>query len=382
MKVLFVQNIEGIAGSEKYFWHLLPALKKSAVEVEFLSVFKPQFKNVTEEFENELSRNNIKTHAIQTNSYLSFGLIRKLKKLIDSEKYDIVHSHLIYADFWSAIIRRLYNPKCVFVSTLHGYQEQIYTRFCLKPEQLPKNKYYFVAKFVYPKLDFVYSCSYGLRDFYLKAGFKFKNKIGTIQHGFDYTEIEPVNMDPNRFLCVIPGRLIERKGHELVLRKCLQLKKEIPDFILQIIGDGPLKEHLHKIVEENGLAEFVTFTGHVSDVRPFLKKANLVLIPSYSEGLPLVIFEAMSVSKPVLAFNTVGVYEAVSEGKTGYLIEPFDENLFAQKIIELSKQRDLLKSVGANAKEIQMLNFSLKRMTEETIQFYQTCLNSRPFLIT
>ncbi len=373
---MFVQNIEGIAGSEKYFWQLLPALKQGGIDVSFLCVYKKEYNQISTTFCDYLIQKDIPVHRIETKSYLSLGLLLKMKKLLNRHNFNFIHSHLIYADFWSAALRTFFRVKTKTVSTLHGYQENIYTEFCLKPQQVPKNKYYRVARFTYKRIDHVYSCSEGLKNFFLGAGVQFKNQVEVIHHGFDYPKIEiGIKNSIGEFVCAIPGRLIPRKGHQLVLKHCKELREKIAGFKLVIIGDGELRVDLEKYVFENDLRDCVVFTGNVGDVRPHLVVADLILIPSYAEGLPLVIFEAMSVSKPVIAFKTIGPAEVVEDGITGCLIKPFDDNKFADKIIELSKSPQELRNFGAEGKKLVENKFSLTAMTKNTIQFYQTCLN-------
>lgn len=373
---MFVQNIEGIAGSEKYFWQLLPALKERGVEVDFLCVYKKEYDQISAKFCDYLIQRDIPVHCIETKSYLSLGLLRKMKKLLSQHSFDIIHSHLIYADFWSAALRTFFGVKILTVSTLHGYQENIYTDFCLKPRQVPKNKYYRVARFTYKRIDHVYSCSGGLKNFFLGAGIQFRNEVQVIHHGFDYSRIDvEEKQHVTEFLCAIPGRLIPRKGHQLVLKHCIELRKKIAGFKLIIIGDGELRTQLEQYVLENGLKDCVIFTGNVGDVRPHLAKADLILIPSYAEGLPLVIFEAMSIAKPVVAFDTIGPAEVVEDGVNGYLIKPFDDIAFTEKVIELSKNLQELQQLGSNGKLTVETKFSLAVMTSNTIKFYQTFLN-------
>ena len=380
MKVLFVQNIEGIAGSEKYFWHLLPSLKKSGIEVAFLCVYKKEFSGVAGVFCDQLIKEDIDTHKIQAKSYLSLTLLRRIKKIILEKNIDILHSHLIYADFWSAVLRSYFGVRVISVSTLHGYQEDVYTKFCLNPGSVPKNRYYRVAQYAYKRIDHVYACSEGLKDFFLEAGIRFKNPVEVIHHGFDYPAISPVNKSTDGFICAIPGRLIPRKGHQLVLKHGKQLYEKIPGFRLKIIGDGPLRQELEDYVSANHLKACIVFTGNVPDVRPALSESDLVLVPSYAEGLPLVIFEAMSVARPVIAFDTIGPAEVVRNGITGYKIKPFDDQAFIEKIIELAGDKQLALTMGAEGKRIVESEFSLAAMTGKTIVFYQTCLKSRPFL--
>lgn len=382
MKVLFVQNIEGIAGSEKYFWQLLPALKSKGIDVEFLCIHQKKFNEVVNQFAKELLDHQIKVHFIETSSYVHPKVFFKMHRLIKKEKYDIIHSHLIYADFWSAILKSFFRIKQITVSTLHGYQEDVYTKYCLEPKKIPKNKYYKIARFTYKKIDFIYACSHGLKNFFEQIDIKTKKPITVIHHGFDYPSINKTQVNKQDFNCVIVGRLIPRKGHAFVLNQCHLIKQNVPNFKLTIVGDGELFDTFKRQIERENLTDFVFLTGYTHTPRVEMEKANLVLVPSYAEGLPLVIFEAMSLSKPVIAFNTIGPAETIVEGKTGCLITPFNELEFAQKIIKISEDETLLESMGFEAKKLVDEKFSLKNMRDETIQFYQTCLNSRPFLTT
>ncbi|MBK7130549.1 MAG: glycosyltransferase family 4 protein [Crocinitomicaceae bacterium] len=374
MKILFVQNIEGIAGSEKYFWHIIPALVARGWNIEFLSVHKPEFKDISTEFSLGLRKQHIVVHEVETKSYVSLKLLKNIKKIILDNQIQLIHSHLIYADFWSACLKSFFRLKHIItVSTLHGYQENIYTEYCLKPKEIPHNRYYRIAKFTYQRIDHVYACSEGLKNFFIEAGIRFQKEPGVIHHGFDYAIIPAVtNHQDEQFVCAIPGRLVPRKGHMMVLRKIQYLTAHIPNFKLLIIGDGSSRDELQKYCLDNNLHSYVKFIGMVPDVRPLLLSADLVLIPSYAEGLPLVIFEAMSLSKPVIAFNTIGPSEVIEDGKNGYLISPFNEQEFAEKIVQLSKKPDELISTGKLAREYVLKHHSLNNMVDETIMFYQS----------
>jgi len=374
LKVLFTQNIEGIAGSEKYFWQLLPALKSKGVDVEFLCVHKKQFREISQEFSKVLTAKNIPVHFIETSSYLSFRLVLKIRKILKKEQYDILHSHLIYADFWSAFQKKIFRSKIITVSTLHGYQEDIYTQYCLEPKRVPKNKYYKVARFCYSKIDHIYACSFGLKNFFEQIGITTKKPIDVIHHGFDYPPIQVNNKHKEEFRCVIAGRLIPRKGHQFVFNNIKKLSEQIPHFKLVIVGDGPLRIEFEKEITKLKADEYIELTGFKEDARAEMAKADVVLVPSYAEGLPLVIFEAMSIGKPVIAFKTIGPEEVIVTEKTGYLIDPFNGELFCDKIIELYKNRPLLEAMGNYSKTLQETNFSLEKMTQETLLFYQNCL--------
>ncbi|MEZ4938232.1 MAG: glycosyltransferase family 4 protein [Crocinitomicaceae bacterium] len=375
MKVLFIQNIEGIAGSEKYFLQLIPELEKHGVEVEFLSVYLENQKEGYQQFQALLDEKGIRSFAILTKKYHSPKLIFKLKSFFREHAYHIVHSHLIYADFWMASLRKMgWLKETKLISTLHGYQEKIYVEFCLKPEELPKNLYYRIAKFSYRKLDHVYACSYGLKTFYSKSSIHFPNGIDVIQHGFVYPDVEIKEELRDRKIVSIIGRVIPRKGQLLVLEQFQKVIEVFPNILLRIVGDGSELTHLKTFVAEKGLEKNVEFTGFQSDVHYYYQNSDVILVPSYAEGLPLVIFEAYNHSKPVVAFRTIGPEEAIEDGKTGYLVPPFDAAVFAEKVIQLLKDPEAIFQFGKRAKELLEEHFTIQRMTKETLEYYQKIL--------
>ena len=270
MKVLFIQNIEGIAGSEKYFLQLIPELKKKGIEVAFLSVFLESRKNGYDEYQKLLDEHHIQSYAFGTKKYYNPKLLLKLKSFFKKNKFDIIHSHLIYSDFWLASLRKMGQLKDVkTISTLHGYQEKIYVEYCLKPQELPKNLYYRIAKFSYSRIDHVYACSFGLKKFYESSGIKFMNGIDVIQHGFKYPDEDIEEEHRTRKIVSIIGRVIPRKGHILVLKEFQKVVQQFPDVLLRIVGDGSELNNLEEFVLSEGLSNNVEFTGFRSDVHNF-----------------------------------------------------------------------------------------------------------------
>lgn len=117
------------------------------------------------------------------------------------------------------------------------------------------------------------------------------------------------------------GRLHPVKDHDFLVRACSLLKHRGGQFSCAIAGDGPERERLQQLIHELGLEEDVHLLGHVphQDLGALYRQADLVVLTSQSEGIPLVLMEAMSVAKPVLAPAITGIPELVSDGKSGFL---------------------------------------------------------------
>jgi glycosyltransferase involved in cell wall biosynthesis len=377
MKVLYLQNIDGVAGSEKYFLAIIPELKKKGIDVKMYCVVKNSNKLKAQEFIDLLKENSIEHQVQYINSYSSLKIPYFINKYVKKNKVDIIHTHLIYADFWGAMVKKLFNKKVKIISTKHGYHEVTYVAFCNKPKNIPKNLYYYLFKFTHKNIDNSYACSYGLRDFYEKGGLIKKNEMDVIQHGFNYPSIPKFNQDNYRFSknqLIIVGRLIKRKGHHFVFEILKDIIHEFPDLKLIILGSGEMEEELKLLTVKLDIKNHVEFLGFKSDVEKYLSASDVALVPSYSEGLPLVIFEAFNANVAVACFNSIGCNELVVNKETGLVAESFDKEHLKQNIIELMNNKILRSKVSHNGYNKLKEYFSLERMTIDTLNYYTNAI--------
>lgn len=151
--------------------------------------------------------------------------------------------------------------------------------------------------------------------------------------------------DPS-FKILFVSRLIERKGLQFVIP---DLKNVKGDYKLIIVGDGPYRPELERIVAENGLKEQVIFEGQKdkADLPSYYKDADLFILPSKKEGMPNVVLEAMSCGLPVLMTPCQGSDELIDGN--GYVLKTED---FVNKINELMKDRALCKKLGNRSREL------------------------------
>jgi colanic acid/amylovoran biosynthesis glycosyltransferase len=122
-----------------------------------------------------------------------------------------------------------------------------------------------------------------------------------------------------RFVCV--GRLCEAKGQLLLIAAADRLKAAGIDFELVLVGDGPMRVEIEKLIDEHGLNSQVRITGWISsnDVRSEILAARALILPSFAEGLPVVLMEAMALRRPVLSTYVAGIPELVISGENGWL---------------------------------------------------------------
>ena len=153
-------------------------------------------------------------------------------------------------------------------------------------------------------------------------------------------------MERTRIIFV--GRLSPEKGVELLLRSFAAIADRYPKIELQLIGDGVLRSTLQSLAEERHVEKRVEFVGYVAweDVFPLLANGVMVVLPSYTEGLPLVLVEAMSQGVPVVASRVGGIPELVEDGRNGLLFEAGDEAGLTACLEKLLKDRTLCEKLG------------------------------------
>lgn len=378
MKVLFLQNIEGIAGSEKYFLALMPELIKKGIACEIFCVHPVHKREEAAKFYKLLEESKIKYQVLETKKYYSLKIPKAISSYCKAQKIDILHCHLIYADFWGSLVKRLFNKQVKILSTKHGYHEDTYVKFCNKPEQLPKNLYYHLFKFTHRNIDKSYACSFGLREFYLKSGLIQKGSMDVIQHGFDYPDVDADNRREYRFAefqLIIVGRLVERKGHKMLLQIMPELVKKYPQIKLVILGNGELEDELKKYTADLHLSEHVLFLGFKYEVDKYLAASDIAVFPSYSEGLPLVLFEAFNAKVPVVSFDSIGCDELIENGVNGLKAKSFELDELRAHIERFIGDESLRKSCAENAWLKLKSHYTLERMAAETVDFYKKALS-------
>ena len=147
-------------------------------------------------------------------------------------------------------------------------------------------------------------------------------KVKVVHCGIDraFADLSPVvTSESKRLVCV--GRLCEQKGQLLLMEAAAVLAKEKREFELILVGDGEHREAIERLIVEHNLVGKVKVTGWASAnrVKEEILSARALILPSFAEGLPVVLMEAMILGKPVLSTYIAGIPELVIHGKTGWL---------------------------------------------------------------
>ncbi|KNG93538.1 glycosyltransferase [Pseudaestuariivita atlantica] len=156
------------------------------------------------------------------------------------------------------------------------------------------------------------------------------------------------------------GRLAGVKGVPVLLRTCAALRASGLEFDLTLVGDGPERASHEALVSELGLTG-VTFAGYQSQSRvaELLAGADMLVLPSFAEGVPVVLMEAMAAQVPVVTTRIAGVPELVEDGVSGLLVPPGDDVALGVAMSSLLDDADLRARMGAAGREKVLAEFDI-----------------------
>jgi glycosyltransferase involved in cell wall biosynthesis len=157
------------------------------------------------------------------------------------------------------------------------------------------------------------------------------------------------------------GRLTYEKGVEKLVDAFPHVISKLPAARLIIVGDGPLRGEIETKIFKYGMEKFISITGWLDNVELYLNEIKLLVLPSFTEGLPNILLEAMACGTPVLATPVGAIQDIIKEGETGFLLKSNDPKHIAERIIELLNKPRLLEKVSVNAYNYIRENFNFEK---------------------
>jgi len=304
-----------------------------------------------------------------------FRTIISLYKIFKKEKFDLIHVHTPVASFLARIAAKLYG-KSIVIYTAHG--------FYFHDEMNSWKKYFFIKleKFACNYTDFLFCQSKEDADFAINNNFLEKNKVFTIGNGVDTEIFNPhlYNTEQARLDLGIPidsfvlgfiGRRVQEKGIVEILDASITISKLIPNFYLLLIGEKLESDHNNSVDDKVNEAKLLMNDklidlGYRNDIAKLITVMNVFCLPSYREGFPRTILEAMMMNKPIIATNIRGSREAVKDGINGILIPTKNTVKLIDAILYFIKDENFGKIMGKKSYE-----FAHKFHNEENILNFQ-----------
>ncbi|OGW25945.1 MAG: hypothetical protein A2X59_12325 [Nitrospirae bacterium GWC2_42_7] len=234
---------------------------------------------------------------------------------------------------------------------------------------------------IYSLVDRIIVMSDELRHKVLIEGFPEK-KIARIPNGVntelfypcsdkERKELKNNNKLLNKKVLVYSGWLVEGKGLDTLLEAFRLVVSENRETKLLLLGKGPLKDRLKDKADSLNISDKVCFKGNVTNVHEFLNSADIFVFPSFREGMPNSLLEAMACGLPVIASRIGGIVDIVEDNKSAILFDPGDVSGLASAIIKLLNNDEIRQALGAEARKRIEGGFSIDRVADEYIKLYE-----------
>ena len=372
-RILHIQKITGISGSENHLIDLLSNLDRKIFEPTFLGLVEPE--NRVEDYFDILDSRSVSNDRIVIKSHLDFSCLREIREYIKKGNFDIVHTHLIHGDVYGTVAARLAHAPHI-ISSKHGYDNYENTSI-----------FYKINGLLSPFVERVITISDALQEKVNRSDMISKGKMVTVHYGLDCLEYlkkskvdirtirEELKLEENHFVFASVGRLVDVKGYPFLIKAVKKMKLEgYKDFCVLIMGDGPLREKLLALSVEMGVEEEIRFLGRREDVSSILSIADAFVLPTLGEGFGLVILEAMAHKLPVISTTTMAIPEIVVEGETGLLVEPKSVDELAHAMKRLMDDRDFAKKMGETGLLRLKSSFTIPEMVRKTEKIYMEAL--------
>lgn len=352
MKILHVINSLRIGGAEQMVSELIPFLIKKHQSVDVLVIQSRE-----SYLEQKLQHTGVKIWYSPFAQFWNPCNFIFILYLIQKEGYDVVHSHLTYAQLWCSVASVFCRRKVKFITTEHSSfnrrRKLVFFRF--------------FDRCIYSGYDHILSISPSTQSSLL-SWLRLSNtvKFEVVPNGVNLEKFDKAvsisrktwDIPDSAIILMMVGRMAEAKDQDTLIRALALLPQE---YILFLVGDGTTRIHLMKLAEQNQVSERVIFTGNRKDVPELLKMANLYIQSSHWEGMPTTLLEAMAAHVPVLGSDVPGIRGLLMDDM---MFEHANVQNLARKIVSVNKQQ-LLKE-----QQKMISKYDLSNIADQLIDLY------------
>jgi len=299
-------------------------------------------------------------------------LLPKLIRFIKNNKIDIIHAHGARVNMWGSMASILTGVP--IIATEHGIDLWRHSNYLFN----------ILDRFSAKVNKFRIGVSQAVCDMLKKIGVD-QAKIICIENGIDVDRFNisvdisskkrELGISERATVIGTVGRLVEQKGHRYLLEAAKMVVNKFPDAKFIIIGDGPLRGELEEQALNLGVKENIVFTGGREDIPELMAIMDIFVLPSITEGLPLVLLEAMVSKKPIIGTRVGGIPEVIEDGVTGLLVEPANSGGLANQIAILLMNAVDRKKMAIEACRMVRKKYNAKSMILKYEAVYERALS-------
>lgn len=279
---------------------------------------------------------------------------------------DVIHTNWTLSAF-SAVVAKLFLNNIPVVVTVQG--SDIY-------ETQRISWLRSVTRVVLSRADQVIALSQSLAQLTENLGIP-REKIRVMPNGVNIEIFKPVGTKKEPVILFV-GSIIRRKGVHHLIEAAPQILQSLPEYELVIIGEGPLEKELQFRVDALGLNDRVRFLGvrTPTDVRLWMQKAKLFVLPSLEEGLGVVLLEALACGTPCVGSQVGGIPDVIRP-EVGQLTPPDDPDQLADAIIGLLKDEDRWEEMHQRSSDYVASRFSWQKITSDLLVLYRDLIQEK-----
>lgn len=329
------------------------------------------------EASNEVKRLGINVFTIPTiqnayNLFIDRKAIASIRLIINNFKPDLVISHSSKAGVLSRIA--CYQTKTPNIFTVHGWPFENGTPFLQKTVSL------LIERILIPFSDSYVCVSNYTKDFGLSKLPLNKSRVYACPNMHEKKEQLPLENKQLKHNVLMVGGFRAQKDHLTALKalKIIVYGKKTPSIHFTFVGDGPKRGVIEKFIIDNQLTAFVSLVGETKAIETYYKDADIVILPTYYEGLPLSLIEALQNGLPVIATNTGGISEIVFDNKNGNLIQLEDDIALAANITDYYLNNKI-EQLSKNAREVYETHYSYDIISKKLNDLIVEALNNSVF---
>lgn len=315
----------------------------------------------------------VKVHSLSPHKFLPFYLA-SIPWLLLVARPDILHCHLIPSNIIAKPLGALLGVPVIINHDHTNDTRRAESRLLLALDR-------FANRFASHILAVSASC----REFLISRESMPPENVTLVENAIDLRRFTPgeaarsgarasLGLPASARVVAGVGRLNSQKNFSLFLDIAAQLASRFRDAHFLLAGDGPEEKILREKAAALGIAHRVTFSGYVADTRLVYLAADVLLMPSRYEGLPMTLLEAMAMGLPVVASKLDGIAEVIGDGCEGFLVPSNDTALFVERTAALLDDQGLSLRITKNARAKIESHFSVERMTSAVEAVYDKFL--------
>jgi len=295
----------------------------------------------------------------------------KLAKLVRQSQFDLVHAHMYASALASAYA--LLGTSIPLVITEHS-QANWRSQYACRCSQ-----------WSYSQARHIIAVSREIRRRLIEQEGVPSDRISVIMNALPPVSELHKSIQPDLpaalrtgLLVGVAARLQPEKGVAYFLEAAAHVLQFLPEVHFLVMGDGPQRKELQAYVEQLGVQEHVHFLGFRLDARAIIGLLDVLVVPSLSEGTPLVTLEAMSAGVPVVASAVGGIPEQVRHQSEGILVPPGDALALGEAVLHLLQNPTWMQQLGEAGRQRALSRFSFTTMLQETENVYRATLGWPP----